>query len=243
MRGNRRHGYTLFEMIVAFGVFGLFAGALLALFRSGQTSSQQTFWLQKTGTQMRITMQHVHNALSRSSYPSTIIFPGTIIENSRNDFKVHISGREVLNAADALQSSDPQTPGTFFLRFVEAFPERQKGPEENPASLTYHIYSLTNSGKILYHRYMESLSTSGPLYVNSLRRTQIPPEGSVLIETQMLADDVAALRFTRPEVASTPNALEFEISCVNPKGKTRRSERFSGVPNVGVVVHPFAPEW
>lgn len=228
--------------MVAFGVFGFFLMGITLLFRSGQTAGNQSFWLQKTGAAQRVVLHHMNVNLQKSSYPSTIVFPQKIIENSRNDFKVHVSSRENVLATACADVQGTSRPASQFLRLTEAFPERQKFEQENPASLTYHIYSLTKSGKILYHRYMESVSTLAPLYVESLRRTRVPPDEAAMLEGQELMDDVESVRVQAVAEGDSPSVI-VEITCANPRSHTRRTERLTGVPNVDVVVHPFDPEW
>lgn len=229
--------------MVASAVFFLFISGLMYLFRSGQTASNQSYWLQKTATQLRNTFNHLNMNLQRSSYPATIIFPGKIVDNSRNDFKVHLSTRLLLPAKEAKEVKSSKEFGTQFLRFTESSPERKNFEINNPASLTYHIYSLTKAGKILYHRYMESVSTDLPLFIGGIRRTHVPPEEAVLVEARELVDDVESIKVDSSSQATTTAPVSLEITCANPRGQTRRSEHFVGVPNVEVYFHPFDPDW
>ena len=241
MRGG--NGYTLVEIIVAFGVFTLFLASAFLLFRGGQNIGNQSYWLQKTAMQLRNTVHHFSLTMQKSSVPTTLLFPGKIVENSRNEFKVHVSSREIVPAAEAKEETSRETPGTQFLRVTESLPERKNFETNNPASLTYHIYSLTKTGKILYHRYMESMFTVEPLFIEGVKRTRIPPVEAILAEARVLVEDVESVKIQLQKPGSRNTPVTIEITCANPKGKTRRSEMYSGIPNVEVIVHPFDPDW
>ena len=236
-------GYTLVEIMVAFGVFTLFLASALMLFRSGQNAGNQSYWLQKTATQLRNTVHHLSLTMQKSSSPTTIVFPGKIIESARNEFKVHISSRELVQASEAMEETQRNIPCTQFLRVTESLPERKNFEINNPASLTYHIYSLTKTGKILYHRYIESVSTIEPLFIEGVKRTRIPPEEATLAEARVLVDDVESVKIQLQRQVSRSTPVSIEITCANPRGKTRRAETFTGIPNVEVISHPFDPDW
>ena len=238
-----KNGYTLVEIIVASGVFSLFLAGALLVFRSGHQAGNQSFWLQKTAQELRNMIQHVSGVVQRSSYPATIVFPGQVHENHRNEFKVHLSQRLLICATEAVPLENPAVPATQFLRVTESQPEKVHFEENSPAVLTYHIYSLTNTGKILYHRYSESVISGSPSYIKSISRTRIPPEEAVPTSSSQLVSDVESVRIEARDLMSPSPSFQLTITCKNPKGNTRRSEQTTGVPNVGVVVHPHDPDW
>ncbi len=240
--GRAQAGFSLVEVMLACGIFGLFSIGLFALFRSGQMAGNQSYWLQRNASQMQTSFRKLTALFQKSSFPSTIVFPGKIIENTKNEFKVHISQRKTIVPADAKDVQGAKEPGTHFLRVTTSLPEKKKFESDNPALINYHIYSLTKSGKILYHRYSESVSTTEPLYIEGLKRTRIPSEDAALVESAELIDDVQELRVNVND-QSSGQSVTLEVICANPKGHTKRSEMFNGIPNVGVFTHPFDPDW
>jgi len=235
--------FTLLEVVLACAIFTLFSLALFSLFRSGQLAGNQSYWLQKTAGQLRNLSRYFSATIQKSSYPSTIVFPQKIVENSRNEFKIHVSNRKILKPEESKDRNDLNEPGTQFLRATQSIPEKKKFENETPAVINYHIYSLTKTGKILYHRYSESLSTTEPLYVEGVKRTRIPPEEAHLVESLVLVEDVESVKIEVSKQNPSRNVINIEVTCANPKGKTKRSDSFSGVPNVEVLVHPFDVDW
>jgi type II secretory pathway pseudopilin PulG len=240
-----KRAYTLLEIVISSALFSMFLAAILLVFRSGHQAGNQSMWLQKTAQEQRNAIQQINSVVRRSSYPSTIVFPGKILENTRNEFKVHLSGRGTLCATESAQPAGDgiDKPGTLFLRVTESNSEKVNFAETSPASLTYHIYSLTNTGKILYHRYSESVISGSPTYIKSIARTQIPPEEAALTSHSQLVSDVESVHIEPRGSSSSEPAFQLTITCKNPKGNTRRSESTICTPNVEVMVRPYAQDW
>ncbi len=247
MACKRSRGFTLVEVLIASAVFSLFMAGLFLLFRSGQNASAQAFWIQRISGSLRNTTRHISQTVQKSSYPSTIVFPGNILENTGNDFRLHFTSRGTLFATQSISVPAPGPLGTQFLRFVESFPEKQGFNVNNAASLTYHIYSLSSQGKIYYHRYDENPGQSLPPAYNQLStiaRPTIPPAGATLRQAQELIDNVESVAVSVPTTTATAPSVLVDITCRYPRGDTRRSEQAVVVPNVQAMVHPAGdPGW
>jgi hypothetical protein len=133
--------------------------------------------------------------------------------------------------------------GTQFLRFTESYPEKQGFQETTPASLTYHIYSLTKAGLLMYHRFEETVTSTPDDYMKGVPRPAVPPPFATLVESAELVSDVEAVQIGLQDNAATATPLLVEISCLYPRGQTRRSEAAAVVPNVGVVAHAVEADW
>lgn len=251
MKIQHRSGFTLTEIIVAGAVLLLFFVAVFGLVSSGQKAGGQAFWLQKTTAGLRNTARHITQGLQRSSRPSTIVFPGEIIEplDSDHSFKVHYSPRGTLFATQSLDIADTTSPGTHFLRFTEATPEKQGFAANTPGEAKYHIYSLTRRGQLLYHRYDETFpATTSPLYIRSLTRATIPPATTVAAAiAQCLLEDVESIEISCPPGTASTSPVILNIMCKDPRGHTRRKEQIVGVPNAPAISHADAtsgdPAW
>jgi Tfp pilus assembly protein PilV len=244
-RTTTQRGFTLTEIMIAFGMFSLFLIGLFSLYRSAQTASSTAFWLQNIATGLRNATRHISSKVQKSSYPSTLVYPSNIIENSRPDFRLHYSSRGRLTPSICRTTTQKTDVGTQFLRFTESYPEKQGFQETTPASLTYHIYSLTKAGLMMYHRFEETITSTPPDYMNGsgISRPTVPPPFATLVESVELVSDVEAIQIGLQDNAATATPLLVEISCLNPRGQTRRSESSAVVPNVGVVAHPVETDW
>lgn len=234
------------EILIAAGILSLFMVGLFSVFRGGQRVGAQGLWLQKTVSELRNASRHIANTLARSSYPSTIVFPGTIIENDIDDFKVHYSSAPLIPASRAKQVSGRSNPGTHFLRFTESIPEQSGGPMNVNAVLNYHVYSLAADGRLLYHRYQRSIpTTSGPNFIKDINETQVPSARTTLMESVELVTDVESVGIGVSATTASITPIVVDITCAWPRGNTRRNERAVAPPNVPAIPHESTadPDW
>lgn len=246
-RGRQRaapRGFTLVEMLIAFGVLTLFMAGVFLLFRQGQSAGAQTFWIQKVTAQMRDACKFITLTTARSSYPSAITFPGNIASSAGSNFRMHYSARGVggtLSAANAQPVTGVGAPGTLFLRFVESRPARFGfGPTETPGSIICHLFSLTRDGRVLYHVTNETTFTAANLPTLGL------PAAPTWHASRELVSDVASIGIVPPGTAS--GALSLTIHCAWPRGHTTRDETCVVVGNVDCEAHaagadPVAGAW
>ncbi len=224
-------------MIVACGVLGLFLTGLFSLWRTGQNTSNQGFWLQKTINELRNTSKHLSMTLQKSSYPSTIVFPGNIVEQVHDDFKIHFTQGGTLFATQAIDLSGKERPGTYFLTFVESVPEKQGFNPAEQGRVNFNVYSLTKSGVLLYHRFRAEVPfTVPPDYIKKISFSRLFKDGSApMAEAIELATDVEWVRIELLPSHENKIPIAVDISCAYPRGKTRRLERIVATPNVGVI--------
>lgn len=216
----------------------MFMIGLFSVFRGGQQVGAQGLWLQKTVTELRNATRHISTTISRSSFPSTIVFPGTIVENEKDDFKAHYSSEPCIEASRAKAVTGKATPGTQFLRFTESIPEQSGGTLTNPAILYYHVYSLAKDGRLLYNRYQRNISaTAAPYYIKDITQSAVPSSDMTLVESVELVTDVASVGVGISATTATITPILIDIECAWPRGKTRRSERAAALPNVPAHKH------
>jgi len=233
-----RRAFTLTEVIVATGILSLFLAGMFSLFSSGQSASSAAFWLQKTATALRNTTRHVSDRVQKSSYPSTLVYPGKIAENTRPDFCLHVNQAGSLKAVDCLAVESKTSMATKILWFTESLPEKRGFESEVSAFLTYHVYSLSKGGQFLYHRFQETIPLSDPSsgYISGLSRPAIPPPSATLVESKELVTDVDHVDVGIQSATATGTPVTVEIGCLYPRGKTTRLDRLTVVPNVAAVV-------
>lgn len=221
----------------------MFMIALFSVFRGGQQVGSQGLWLQKTITELRNATRHISATISRSSYPSTVLFPGTIIENDRDDFKAHYSSEPLIQASQAKAVAAKTTPGTQFLRFTESIPEQSGGATTNNAILYYHVYSLTRDGRLLYNRYQRNIPTTlSPNYIRNISQAQVPNGDSTLVESMELVTDVESIGVGVSATTASITPILIDINCARARGNTRRNERASAHPNVPAFRHNAAAD-
>jgi len=224
---------TFIEIIVGAGLFLLFLACLLWFYRGGQQAGAQTLWLQETGGRLQNAGRQMAETIGRSSYPTTFVFPGTIVENRSDDFKVFLAADTRFFATASLPLA---RGGTTFLRFTQATPERQGTGSDTPPILVYHLYSLTAEGHLYYRRFEERPGpTAAPDYARQLRRPAIPPPDARPLDQRSLVDDVESLAASVSGTASRASLL-VEVTCRWPKGQTRRTETFVLISNTGLLV-------
>ncbi|RCK80196.1 MAG: hypothetical protein OZSIB_3378 [Candidatus Ozemobacter sibiricus] len=233
---NGRRAITITELVIATGLLTLLLGGLFALYSGGQSASGTAFWMQKTATALRNTARHLSQKVQQSSYPSTLVYPSKIIENTSEDFRLRVNENGTLLATACLAVASKNEVATKLIWFVEALPERRGFDPEVPAQLTYHIYSLSRAGKILYHRFQETIAfTSPPDYMKGVPLPDIPPPTAALQEAQELIEDVELVRVGIQEAVATGTPVFLEIHCKYPRGYTRRGDTITVVPNVAAV--------
>ncbi len=231
-----RRGITLTELIVATGLLTLLLGGLFALYSSGQSASGTAFWMQKTATALRNATRHLSQKAQQSSYPSTLVYPSRIIENTSEDFRLRVNENGTLLATACLAVANKTEVATKLIWFVEALPERRGFDPEVPAQLTYHVYSLSRAGKILYHRFQETIAfTTPPDYMKGVPLPDIPPPTAALQESLELIEDVEMVRVGIQEAVATGTPVILEINCKYPRGHTRRGDTITVIPNVAAV--------
>lgn len=225
------------EVIIAACILTLFMIGLFSLYRGGQQAGAQGLWLQKTVSEIRNATKHISSTISRSSYPSTIVFPGTIIENDIDDFKVHYSSEPLITATRAKSVTGRATPGTQVLRFTESIPEQSGGLMNVNAVLHYHVYSLTRDGRFLYNHYQRNIPTTGsPNFIRDINETQVPNARSTLIESVELVTDVESVGIDVANTTASVTPVLLDINCAWPRGKTKRGERVVASPDRKSVV-------
>lgn len=237
-----RRAFTMTEVVVAAGLMALFLAGLFALYSGGQTASGTAFWMQKTATALRNVARHLSNKVQQSSYPTTLVYPAKIVENSSPDFCLRVNAAGLLSATDSVAVADKTQVGTKFLWFTEALPERRGFDPEVTASLTYHVYSLTRAGKVMYHRFQEGIPFTNaggpppaPEFIQNVPRPTIPPPFAELQESAELVEDVEFVRVGIQDTTATGTPVLVEIGCKYPRGHTRRANTTTIVPNVAAV--------
>lgn len=230
-------GFTLVEILIASSVLSLFLIGLFSLYSGGQKIGGQTLWVQRTINSLRFASRHIVQNVKKSSYPSTIIYPGKVIENKKDDFKLRYRDTPVTYATQTVSVTAPKTLGTYILAFTESIPEKQQSDSNASAIINYHIYSLCKEGKLCYAEFSETgINTTGPDYIKALSRPTIPPAGASRIKFSTLVNDVESVKI----FSNKPNAVSpitFSITCRYPRGNTRRTEKAVAVPNVANLAH------
>lgn len=230
--GFYKSGFTLIEVVIASAVLTLFLGGLFSLYSGGQRLGSQSFWTQQTINRLRNACRHISDNIKKSTYPSTIIFPGNVIENTSNDFRLKFNGQETVFATDTVAVAGAANPGRYLFQFAECTPERQRFEADTPGVIRYHVYSLSMEGKLLYHLYSETnVVTVSPDYVRSLNRPTFPPAAAVLERNSIIAEDVESVTI-RPQQENQVSPITISITCRYPRGETRRIEEATAVPNV-----------
>lgn len=246
-----RAGFTTVELLVVVGLLGLFFLFIHHVFIGGAVRpGEQAIWAGRIVNQFRTFSQHLTQNARRTSVPVTLL-ETELRENTAEDFQCRIWGQQALFATEAVDVSGSAKPGAIVVRFVEAEPERIGGSAPSPAKITYHLYSLTQRGKLLYHSFTEKVGpTAPPDYIAALRRPTIPPPEATAGRSELLVDDVESIAIERPPESRKTSSgseprlgssaaeprwpLTLIITCRWPRGQTRRTERITFVSNVPV---------
>lgn len=238
-RAEMRRAFTLIEIIIASGVLSLFMFGLFSLYGGGQKIGGQTLWAQRTINSLRFACRQISQNIKQSSYPTTIIYPGIIkVADNKNDFKLRYTSPSPLLAANCKSVTTAKTLGTYILEFPESIPEKQQsGGFNQPATIKYHIYSLSKEGELCYALYVESgIKTTGPDYIQSITRSTIPPPGAVRTKFSILCHDVQSVSISAKKVNAV-SPISIIITCKYSRGSTIRSQKTVVVPNIKNLPH------
>ncbi|GAB4273857.1 MAG: hypothetical protein Kow0029_13790 [Candidatus Rifleibacteriota bacterium] len=232
---SSNRAFTLVEVLIAAGVLSLFLAGAFTLFFGGQRMGSNAFWTQQIVNRLRNAVRHISDNVKKSSYPSTIIYPGQVYENTSDDFKLKFNSKKLIFATETADIAGSGSPGTYLFQFPECIPERRMFETDTPGTIRYHIYSLTKKGKLLYHMYEENnINTLGPNYAKDLSRSSYPPAGAALIKANVIADDVESVTI-EPQQENQKSPITLSITCKYPRGETRRTEQATVVPNISIL--------
>lgn len=231
MYNKKLSAFTLVEILIGAAALSLFMAGLFSLYSGGQKLGSQSFWTQQTVNKLRNACRHISDNVKKSSYPSTFIYPGKVIENTGNDFRLKFTAKEVTCATETVAVAG-NNPGTYIFQFAECTPERQQFETDTPATIRYHIYSLSNDGRLRYHLFTENaVVTVAPDFVKSLAKPTFPPGAAPLEKSAIIAEDVESIAI-KPQQENVVSPITVSITCRYPRGDTRRVEEATAVPNV-----------
>ncbi len=235
-----RRGFTITEVLIASGVLSIFLAALFGLYSGGSRMSSQTMWTQNIINQLKLASRQINTSIKKSSYPSSLTFPGNIIENEKADFALHYYQSQ-LHATESAALSSSVFGGSKFLAVTESTPAKSgySTADNTDAELIYHIFSLTDEGMLNYARFRETVTADT---VKDLARTTIPPGGADGVYRTVLARDVESV-LCQPTSAAADAPMSVRINCRIPRGNTMRSETAIGTPNVAKVAHNSIGGW
>ncbi len=236
-RTSQRRGFTLTEILIAAGVLSLFMAALFSLYSGGTRMSSQTMWTQNIINQLKLASRQISTSIKKSSYPSSLTFPGNIVENEKPDFALHY----FRGTMHATESADLAAGGSKFLALTESTPAKTgyAASDNTDAELVYHIFSLTSEGQLNYSRFRE---TVGGNDIQALARGTVPPPGADGVYRTTLCRDVETV-FCEPSSTAPKSPLSVRINCRIPRGNTMRSETAIGNPNVALIPHNTIGGW
>lgn len=223
----KKNGFTLMEVIISCGILALFMTGVISLYTHGGKVGNTTMWLQNTINQLKLATRQINTSIQKSSYPSVIKYPSDIIKSEADNFKVNYVENEIL-------TSNVTTGEKIFLKTTESIPASMGGINGNiVASISYHIYSLTSDGEIIYYRYEDTIK---PTEITTTYSKAVP-SGSLKYKTK-LVKDVESVSCKKLEDTRNNSPLEITINCHMPRANTKRSETTIGVPNVDLKVMP-----
>lgn len=228
------------EILIASGVLSLFMAALFALYSGGTRMSSQTMWTQNIINQLKLASRQINTSIKKSSYPSSLTFPGNIVENEKTDFAIHFY-RGQIHATESANLTSSTYGGSKFLALTESTPAKSgfNAIDNKDAELVYHIFSLTDTGLLNYSRFRETIDGAS---VKDLARPTVPPGGAAGVYRTTLSRDVESI-ICEPSSAGTSSPLTVKINCRIPRGNTMRSETAIGTPNVALVPHNSIGGW
>ena len=231
----KNKGFTLIEVIIAFGVLTLFFGGVFSLYSSGSKMGNSTMWLQSITNQLKSTARQINSSIRKSSYPSLLTFPQTITENKTECFKLqYYDGK--LEAKDCPDANNADF-GKRFLVTTEATPAKTgySSSENKDAEMIYHIFSLAKNGDLNYSKYQDSESKD--TFNSSFQKT-IPGSAKGIYKTTLVRN-VESIKCERQDTNRTnenePQPIQITINCLMPRSSTRRTEVAVGTPNVEIV--------
>lgn len=219
-----RKAFTLMEVIISCAVLALFITGLITLYSSGSKMTNSAMWLQNIASQLKNATRQINMSIQKSSYPTKIEYPGTIVECKNACFNVKYY-------STSFKASSASPTGTTVLQTTEATPARTGGPDNIAPVLRYHIYLLKQNGDLIYSRYIDSGVSASNLTGDGFTRTI--PSGKVEY-TATLVRDVESIEFENIK-GTTDSPLKVKINCAMKHSKTKRSEETIGVPNVNIT--------
>lgn len=232
---NLKKAFTLPEILIAAGVLTLFLGGVFSIFFGGQRMGSNAYWTQHAINRLRNACRHISDSVKKSSYPSTIIYPGQVFENTNDEFKLQFTSRTLTYATQTSSISGKSSPGTYLLAFPESKPEKQMFETNSPGIIRYHVYSLANNGKLLHHLYENnSLTTTSPDFARGITISGFPPAGTTMIKATVIAEDVESVSIS-PQAENVVSPISLAITCKYPRGETRRTEQATIVPNIANI--------
>lgn len=221
----KRNGFTLMEVIISCGILSLFMAGLMTLYFNGSKMGNSAMWLQNTTNKLKIATRQINTSIRKSSYPSKIIFPKTIIEAKQDCFKLkYFEGQ--LFAKDSASGID-------FLIVTEATPARSDGDtsRNRDGELYYHVYSLSSNGDLTYILYKENVSADT---IKENYTTKVP-NGTIAYKS-ILVKDVEYIKCGKKDNDKEDSLIQVTISCSMPRHETtRRSEIAVAKPNVDII--------
>lgn len=210
----------------------MFLAALFSLYSGGSRMSNQTMWTQNTINQLKLASRQISTSIKKTSYPSSLTFPGNIVENEKSDFGLHYY-RGQLHATESVSVHSTVFGGSKFLSMTESTPAKTgyNASDNADAELIYHIFSITKEGQLNYTRFREAIPGGS---IKDLARPTIPPGGANGVYRTTLARDVESV-YCEPTSAAAVCPLAVKINCRIPNGLTLRSETTVGNPNVALI--------
>lgn len=231
-----KQGFTLTEVIIATGILSAFICGLLSLFSTGNKMGNQAMWLQTTTNQLKNTARQINTSIRRSSYPSCMTFPQTIIESDDDSFMVHYRDQSLCATQCAELSSNGL--GTKFMTVTESTPAKTgySSSENHDANLLFHIFYLSKNGDLNYVRHKKTVPAANIVPGYSLA---IPEDADAVEYKTNLAKNVESVFCTKTATGTSDinTSLQVTITCTMPHSNTSRSETTVGVPNVGLKAH------
>ena len=223
-------GFTLVEILIGAGVLSIFMAGLFALFSGGNRISSQTLWVQNSVNQLKLAARQISDAIKKGTYPSSIVFPQGLIEQATEDFFINYYSDQLF-ATQTVPLASTQTPATPFLAITESVPAKTGFGVgiNNPASITYHIFSLSDDGRLHYHAFNETVSGDN---ISTLSRSSKPPAGANLTGYTNLVRDVESVSCVPQNPSDNMSPLRVTITTRYPRGNTTRTETAVGTPNV-----------
>jgi prepilin-type N-terminal cleavage/methylation domain-containing protein len=239
---NQHHkGFTIIEIIIAAGILSLFMTGLFSLYRGGSNLSNATLWTQHTINQLKLACRELNNSIKKSTYPTSITFPGSIAENTSNDFALHyFSGTICATQTTGIAGSGFN--GAKILSLTESTPAKIgfAATENTDAVIVYHVFALDSDNRLNYSRWREQVAGD---QITALTRPATPPGSATGVYQTVLARDVEFITCEPVSPANPRSPLSIRINCRIPRGNTTRSEQAVGTPNVSLVAHNTIGGW
>jgi len=240
-RVSYKTGFTLVEILIAAVVLSLFMTGLFSLYRGGSNLSNSTIWAQQTINQLKLACREINTSLKKSTYPSSITFPGQITDNTAADFAVHFFNGTIMST----QTTGITTAGingAKILALTESTPGKSgfAAADNTDAVLIYHIFTLDNRGQLTLSRWRENVAGN---MIGALTRPSTPPGSAVREFQTVIARDVESVEIAPTSPTNPKSPLLVRINCKIPRGNTTRSEQAVGTPNVAIISHTTIGGW